>query len=76
MENKINTQAMVQVHSTEWFNSFPVLKKKPGKSFGSETSVFYHKNHIFKEYCISRVPHLNKTNAMAYRKQVQCVLPF
>jgi len=65
MENKLNTQAIIRVHSTEWFNSFPVFKKKSGKSFGSETSVFYHKNHIFKVYCVTWVLHLNKTNAMA-----------
>jgi len=53
MENKLNTQAIIRVHSTEWFNSFPVFKKKSGKSFGSETSVFYHKNHIFKVYCVT-----------------------
>jgi hypothetical protein len=76
MENKLNTHAVLHVYtSLKQFNSFPVFKKNHVQVFGSETSVFYHKNHIFKVYCITSVLRLNKTNAMAYGEKVQCVPP-
>ena len=57
MENKINTQAMVQVHSTEWFNSFPVLKKNQAKVLAVKhqsfiTKITFLKNIASHEFLI------------------------
>jgi len=47
MENKLNTQAIIRVHSTEWFNSFPVFKKKIRQKFWQwNISLLSQKSHF------------------------------
>jgi len=48
MENKLNAQAIICVHSTEWFNSFPVFKKNQAKVLAVKHQSFITKITFLK----------------------------